>query len=123
MYCKFAGFGPQLYDQRVPSQALRKDKGYKLHSFLRVCRATTFWKNFTWLLAYVSLRKKQIVAQQTISCSMSTIQKLDKLRNMHQVYNKDTGASSIDVVLVSLFIKFEHISHLVLVFLLLILSR
>ena len=102
IFCKFAGFGLQLYDQRVPSQVLRKDKGYKLHSFLRVCRATTLRNNFTWLLVYVSLHKKKTAAQKTIACSRSTIKKLDKLRNVYKVYNKDTGVSSIDVVLVSL---------------------
>ena len=79
-----------------------KDKGYKLNNFLRVRRATTFWKNFTWLLVYVSLNKKKTAAQQIIACSRSGIQKLGKLRNLYKVYNKDTGASSIDVSLVSL---------------------
>ena len=101
IFCKFAGFGLQLYDQRVPSQVFRRDKGYKLHSFLRVCRATTFQKNFTWLLVYVSLHKKKTASQQTIACSRS-IETLEKLQNVYKVYNKDTGWSSIDVVLVSL---------------------
>ena len=31
IFCKFAGFGLQLYYQRAPSQVFRKDKGYTLH--------------------------------------------------------------------------------------------
>ena len=52
-------------------------------SFLRICRATTFRNNFTWLLLYVYLshiiKKRKTAAQQTIACLRSTIQNLDKL--------------------------------------------
>ena len=58
-----------------------------------------------WLLLCVSLtylHKKKTAAQQTIACSRSTVQELDKLYNVYKVYNKDTRARSIDNILVSL---------------------
>ena len=92
----------QLYYQTAPWQVFRKDKGYTLHSFLQICRASTFQNSFTWLLLYVSLHKRKTVAQQTIACSVPTIQELDRLWNVYKIYNKDIRPSSIDVVLVCL---------------------
>ena len=82
----------------------RKDKDYRLHTFLQICRATTFWNNFIWLLLYASLtylHDRKIAALQIVASSRSTIQKLDRLRNVYKVYYKDNGVRLIDVVLVS----------------------
>ena len=54
---------------------------------------------------YISLthhQKRKTAAQQTIVCSRSTIQKLDKLWNVYKVCNKETGAKSFDAILVLL---------------------
>ena len=40
--CKFAGFHLQPYYRGALSQVFHKDKGYTLHNFFRICRATTF---------------------------------------------------------------------------------
>ena len=80
--CKFAGFGLHLYYQRGPLQVLRKDRGYTLHSFLRICKDTPFRYNFTLLLLHVSLiylYKRKTATQQTISYSRSTVKNLEKL--------------------------------------------
>ena len=98
VFRKFAEFGLKLYYQRVPSQVFHRDKGYTFHSFLRVYTAT-FWNNFTWLLLYIALHKRKTASQQTIACSRSTIQKIDKLWNVYKVYNKDSGVRSTNVAL------------------------
>ena len=102
IFCKFAGFRLRLYCQRAHLPVFRKGKDCTLPSFLWVCRVTTIRNNFAWLLLYISLHKRKTVAQKTIACLRSTIQKLDKLWNVYKVYNKDTRASSIYVILVSL---------------------
>ena len=75
----------------------------------KVISYTTFFESTEQLLfgttsylTYLHIRKT--AAQQPIACSRSAIQKLDKLRKTYKVYSKD---------------KFERISHLILVFLLL----
>ena len=51
IFCKFSGFGLQLYYQRAPSKFIRKVNGYTLHNFLRICKATIFRRNsFKYLL-------------------------------------------------------------------------
>ena len=47
------------------------------------------------------LHERKIAAQQIVASSRSTIQKLDRLRNVYKVYYKDNGVRLIDVVLVS----------------------
>ena len=95
---QFAGLGLQFYYQVAPSQVFRKGKGFRLHSFLRTCRATTFRNRFTWLLLRASLTylpERETAAQQTVACPRSKIQKLDSLWNMYKVYNKVNGVRLI----------------------------
>ena len=77
-----------------------------LRSWLSSNLQSNYFRNkFTWLLLNLSLtyvHKRKTVVQQTFACSRSTIQKLDKLCDVHKVYNKDNGGRLIDVVLVSL---------------------
>ena len=96
--CKFAGLGLKLYYKTAPSQVFHKDKCYGLHNVFEFAEQLLFGT-----ISYLTyLHKRKTAAQQTITCSRSTIQKLDKLWNVYKVYNKVTGASSIDAILVSL---------------------
>ena len=58
IFGKFAECGLQLYYQGAPLQLFRKDKGYTLHSFLRICRATILFEiishvYFSMYLSYI----------------------------------------------------------------------
>ena len=90
-----------------------KDKRYRLRNFLRIFRATIF--GTTSLLLYIFLtyphKRKTTAQQKKNTCSRSTRQEQYKRCEICiKVTVKrmsDTGASSLDVVLVSLLLTFN----------------
>ena len=87
----------------------RKDKGYTLHNFLRIFRATTFRNNFATSLyiSLVSSQKKDSCPVNNCIFKVNNTKTTQKLWNVYKGYNKDTGGSSLDVVLVSLLLTFS----------------
>ena len=63
------------------------------------------------------------VTQQLFNCQKAAIETLEKIVNMIKGNNKNSRTTSLTVVLVSLFVSFEHITYLVLVFLRLTFNR
>ena len=109
IFCKFVGFGLQLYYLRTPSHVLRKDKDYTLHNFLRIFRATTLRNNFaaSLYISYISSKMEDSCPASTCKIKVSNTKTIQKLWNVYKGYNKDNGASSLDVVLVSLLLTFN----------------
>ena len=64
----------------------------------------------------------QAISQPAITCSKLTIETPKRMWNMFKVNNKDTRTTPLALFL-CLIVNFEHISHLILMFLLWVLSR
>ena len=80
-----------------------------LHNFLRIFRATTFRNNFTVSLyiSHISSQKEDSCLANNCMFKANNTKTIQKLWNVYKSYNKDTGASSLDVVLVSLLLTFN----------------
>ena len=108
IFWKFAGFGLQPYTKELLYMCFTKTKVICYTTFFKSSEKLLF--RTASLLLYLSLtylQKRKASAQQTTACSRSTIQKQYKLWKVYKGYNKDTGVSLLDIVLVSLFLTFN----------------